>query len=94
MGNDNSCFVKKRLFVTLGWRGKEEITSFDVLRGLLNDSDKSLFQSAGKIFLKKCNSVYISGISQKLQAFEKNIFLKSRKYKVHTLLQYQEPLSP
>ena len=53
MGNDNSCFVKKRLFVTLGcWRGKEEITSFDVLRGLLNDSDKSLFQSAGKIFKK------------------------------------------
>ena len=25
-------------------KGKEEITSFDVLRGLLNDSDKSLFQ--------------------------------------------------
>ena len=33
-------------------KGKEEITSFDVLRGLLNDSDKSLFQSAGKIFQK------------------------------------------
>ena len=28
-------------------KGKEEITSFDVLRGLLNDSDKSLFQSSG-----------------------------------------------
>ena len=28
-------------------KGKEEITSFDVLRGLLNDSDKSLFQPSG-----------------------------------------------